>query len=103
MVRFILITYLVVVDACMESIIISMYLFKLGQYLSYWSTHITLIKAMNVKSMNRGESNLAIFPCVLKSVSVTIRSTTGLSLAQLRIRPLAAICTLLSLLLCYPC
>ena len=30
MVRFILITSLVVVDACMESIIISRYLFKLG-------------------------------------------------------------------------
>ena len=35
MVRFILITSLVVADACMESIIISRYLLKFGQYLSF--------------------------------------------------------------------
>ena len=56
---------------------------------------------MNVNSTNRGESNLAIFSCVLKSVLINIRSITSLSLAQLRIGPLAAPCYYCYLLPCY--
>src|SRR5664279_2724195 len=38
-----------------------------------------------------GESNLTVFPCVLKSVLIIISNTTGLSFALKRIGPLSAI------------
>src|SRR5664279_3306343 len=37
------------------------------------------------------ESNLTIFPCVLRNVLIIINNTTGLSFALKRIGPLAAI------------
>ena len=80
MVRFILVTSIVIVDGRMESIIISRYLFKLGQYLSSSPPTETLIESMHDNLMNRGETNLTRFLFVLKSVLAIIKNTSGLSL-----------------------
>jgi hypothetical protein len=75
----ILTTILVSLDACIEGIIISMYLVQVGTTHQYRFHDTTITKAMKVNSMELDENNLVKFPCVLESGLIPIINTTGLS------------------------
>ena len=72
----------------------------LGQYPSAGAPTYQIIKVPNANLMNVMKTSLMIFPCVLGSTFLYIRTCPGLSFATKRIGP--SCCTLFTFIACYP-